>query len=695
MTSRPDRNDLALLAALMAVLLGVTYAYVGAERFFYYWDFAVHQDIASATAAAFRESWTAGWRAVGQSLREDYNALFALPLAPVLGRHDSRMAYEMGLALTGLLPFALAVGALATRVVAGPARTVFWTATWLTLLVPMSWVPTLRGYPDAGAAALITIALAVYLRDDRPRRPREAALIGVLLAAAVLYRRHFLYAALAFTASALLFETARAARSARGGAASARGEWIGLGQRVGAGGLAAAATMGALGQGFLTRLWSYDFARLYRAYEEAPRHVVEWYADAFGLALIGLAVLGALAAARAGLAHRAPLAYLALFAALSTLQWVFFVRQLGEQYTLHVTPLLVLGLTALLFRIWSIRAALPRALARTALAAILVANALLGLTVVAAESPVRRAFGGAWVPLIRWDYDEVARLVDFLRGISNAYQGVYVIASSHTINADLVRHAEQVLHGRRDRQLDVLPVPTVDSRDYYPLNALLEAEHVVLVRPLQTHLRPEEQKVLAVVYDLFASGGEIARDFTARPERFELEDGALVTVFSRDHPTGLATALRTLAIVESAVPTRPGQLAEWTVVNRRFRAWVSRNPDGSTSWAAHPAPSGQSPSTVLAWNGPSLRHAEVRGTVAFVDRRCPGATLELATAQEDGTVHPLARVRRRPDEDGRFQVEVAPERGRLVIRLLDYEPGGSIDYCLLTVDPLVVRPAGS
>jgi hypothetical protein len=430
---------------------------------------------------------------------------------------------------------------------------------------------------------------------------------------------------------------------------------------------------------------------LYTAYEEPARVVLDWYAGVYGPAALILAALGLVLGWRAHILDRSRTAFLALFAALSALQWLVAVRQLGEQYTLHFTPVIILGLAALLWRIWGIEAPLARAIARTAFTAVLVANVVFGLTTVAVRSSVRRGFGGAWVPLVRWDYEVLAELVDYLRQTTNPLQGIYVVASSHTISPDLLRHVEFTLHGRRD-VFNFLNVPTVDSRDEYPLGLLLEAEHVVLVRPLQTHLRPEEQRLVGLVYDLFASDGEIARDFTLRPDRFVLQGGATVSVYSRRRPTGLGTALRTLTAIEEQIPSRPGQQADWIVVNRRFRSWLTRRADGSTKWVAHPSPRGQTPSTVVAWLGPPPGPAEILGTVTFVDGRCRGATLAFATADEEGRLSPLAAIQRRPGEDGHFQVAVTPEKGRLVISLLDYAEGVSIDFCLLIVDPLTVRP---
>jgi hypothetical protein len=689
----PGPTDAALLIALVAVVLSVTYAYVTSERFFYFWDYAVYQDLAFSTASAFRQSWGAGWSEVRRSLRDDYNALFALPLAPLLGgRHDSRLAFELCLALAYLCPFALSIGLLATRVVTGPARTVFWTAAWLTLLIPMSWIPTLHGYPDAGAATLVVLALWVYLSGDEHRRTRDAALVGALLTLSVLFRRHFLYAAVAFVLSAVLYEIAYAIVRHRRGGHELRKDGAALGARILVAALAATAVVAALGRGFVERLWSYDFVRLYRGYEEPPLVVLGWYASAYGGAATALAAVGVVAGWRRGIVHRPRMALVVLFGAVSAVQWLLAVRQVGEQYTLHFTPVLAIGLVALLWTIWSIEAPLWRALARTAFALVLVANAIFGLSTVADGSSVRDAFGGGWPPLVRWDYDRLSEFVAYLRQTSNPEQGIYVVASSHAINRDLLRHAEWTLHGRGDARLDLLTAPTIDSLDQYPLAAMLEADHVVLVQPFQAHLRPEEQRVLRVVYDLFAGDKEIARDFTARPDRFSLDHGATISVYSRRRPTDLATALRTLAVIEQYVRTWPGQQPDWTVVSRRFRAWVSRHPDGSTDWVAHPSPRGETPSTMLAWLGARTDPAEVSGTVTFIDDRCPGATLALATAAPDGTLSPLATVRRRPGEGGSFRAVVSPGGGRLVISLLDYAEGVSIDHCLLKVDPLIVRP---
>ena len=694
----PGPLDGALLLALGAVIVAVTYFYVSAERVFYFWDHAVFQDIAASTASAFRASAREGWDTVRRSIDEDYNALFAVPLVPlllVLG--ESRLAYEISLSVVYLLPFALAVGLLATRVAAAPSRVAFWTGAWVTVLVPASWVPTLRGYPDAGGAALVVLALCAYLGDERRSR-RIAAVVGGLLALAVLFRRHFLYAALAFVTAAVLDELAHALVRWRRGGATLRDDLVALSGRMIAGAFGAAITSAVVGLGFLERVRAYDFRSLYRGYEEPAGVVWHWYVAPYGWLAVALALVGVVAGARSGLLRPPRISFVALFTAVSALQWVIAVRQLGEQYTLQFTPLVVIGLAALLWSLDLVRRPAAHAAARVLLTTLLGANAILGLSNldVGSASAARPLFAGGWMPLYSWDYDVVSDLVEYLRKSTKPGEGIFVVASSRSLNPDLLRHAEQTLHGRDGARLQMLKVPQVDSRDVYPLGALLEAEHVVVARPFQGHLRPEAQRVLGVVHELFEGGQGIARDFTRRNISFPMDDEARISVYSRHRPTDLATALEALDFIVQRVPSRPGTQPDWTVVNRRFPSWLSRHPDGSAAWAAHPSPSGSAPSTVLAYLGPETGPIEVRGTVTFLDGRCAGATLVLGAADTLGQVHPLADVRKRPGEDGRFDVTVSRRDGeRLLLSLLDHGSGASIDYCLLRLDPLVAGPGRS
>ena len=682
--------DGALLMTLVAVVLSVTCVYVGSERTFYFWDQAAYHDIAARTAAAFRESTGSGILALQESYREDYNALFALPLVPwLLTFGDSRLSYELGLALCYLVSLPLAIGALAVRLIPTGGRMLFWLSAGLSLFQPITWVPTLRGYPDSGAATLIVLATLVFLEDDRLQKPRTWLKLGGLLGLAVVFRRHFAYAALAFLLSIVVhfaFERLLAglARPRPTGAA-------GLALRILLVAGVALATSVAVASGSVRHMLEHDFLSLYRSYEQPLGALVGYFADCYGWLTLLLAGAGFAVAARSTLVDRRRAAFVLIFACLSWAQWCLLVRQVGEQYSLHFTPAVVLGLVLLL---WTPLPGWTSGLRPLALVLVLgssLLNFTLGLWGVKTHVPttLQELSVTTWTPLVRADYSEVVDLVRQLRAPTGPAPGIYLVSSSTCLNASLLGNADRAVPGAT-AALDVLADPSVDSDGYYPLNELIAARSVLLARPFQHHLAAREQVVLRTVYDTFDAGLGIARDFSELSRVFRLE-GCSVSVFERQRPTTSTTALALLRALEERVPQRLGMQPDWVVIERAFPTWLSRNPDGSTRLVVHPSPRGAVLSTTVIAFDRFTAPVSIEGTVRFADERCQGATLSFWAMEPGGAPRLLQEVSRRPEDDGRVRVRVAPRRGeRLFLSLLEYAQGASIDFCLLTIDPLVI-----
>jgi hypothetical protein len=695
--SAPGRRarfgDVAALIAYAAVVLSVTFAYVSSERTFYFWDQAAYQDIAAQTASAFRESTGRGFVFLQESFAEDYNALFALPLAPwLLAFGTSRLAYELGLALCYLVPLPLALGALAVRVVPTGGRMVFWTAVGAALLVPMTWVPTLRGYPDSGAATLVVLATLVFLDDDRLEKRRTLVRLGGLLGLAVVFRRHFAYAVAAFLLSivALSLFARRGADRSRSLTARAAGLVLRVSLVAGI----ALATAVVIAPRSVRRMAEHDFLALYRSYEQPLGALVTYFGGCYGWLTLLLAGAGFAAAFSTPVVRRRS-AFVLTFACLSWAQWCLVVRQVGEQYTLHFTPAIVLGLVLLPLALPRRRPPGLRPLAVVLVLGSSVVNFAVGLWGPWTGVPpsVEALVAGQWPPLVRSDHAEMAELVRVLRAESGPPGGVVLVSSSPCLNASILASADRAVPGATG-SLDVLPVPLVDSDGFYPLNELLAARRVLLARPFQHHLALQEQQVLRTVYDTFAAGLGIARDFTESSRVFQLE-GCSVSVFERRKPTALATALAMLRAFQERVPVRPVMQPDWVVVERQYLTWLSRNPDGSTSLVAHPSPRDETPSTTFAALDRSATPVTSEGTIRFEDARCPGATLRFWAMEDGGARRLLEDVRRRPEDDGRFRVPLAPRPGeRLFLSLIEYAEGAPTNFCLLTIDPFVLRHEG-
>ncbi|AFZ20765.1 hypothetical protein [Allocoleopsis franciscana] len=200
--------DAGLLALLALMIIIITTAYISSEHNFHWWIDWYARTLDIVTTG--RESPGEAIQRVQQSLIAERNRLFTLPLIPfILVFGSSRLVYEIALALVYLLPFALVMGAIATQLIRAHSRPVFWATAFLTLLIPVSWIPTFMGIPDTGGAVFLGLATFFYLQDVRLKTGWRIPLIGFLIGAAILLRRPFVYAGVTFlgaiTLQALLF----------------------------------------------------------------------------------------------------------------------------------------------------------------------------------------------------------------------------------------------------------------------------------------------------------------------------------------------------------------------------------------------------------------------------------------------------------------------------------------------------------
>jgi hypothetical protein len=684
------------LAAAFSLAVTLVSTYVSEEAAWYVWDQAVFQDLAERTFQAFRHSTAEGRRVLAEAAAEDYNAFFALPLLPffaALGR--TRLAFELGLALAYVVPLALATGAVGTRLLRGPPAVAFWWTAAVSLFTPMTWVPGLRGYPDAGAALLVTLAVWAALGDPRLRRIPTVLAVGLALSAAVVFRRHFLFGASALMASLVVdavWEALRLKRGARAALAGA-GETVLRAVLASLLGLLAAAV---LAKPAVARLLSRDFYDLYTSYLNSPAVVVQWFVPPYGWLGLAGALAGYVLAWRTGTFEPRAARLLLIFGALSALQWIAVVRQIGEQYTLHFTLTVVVGLSALGWTLWQRAHGVRRALVACA-AAYLAVNLYAGVSSSKTASdpvPLRDFLAANWAPLVR---DEgVGPLVDALRRLALHHEAIAVVASSLTMSGDLLRNADRSRYNIDRSALDFVRIATVDSRDPYPLEPLVRAQLVVHVTPLQLHLARAEQEQLAAVHDLFAEGAGLAADFRAVAKPFPLDDGVRAVVFRRERPTAFDAGLRTLRYLQARVPRPSAAQAPWVVVSGRFPVWVENVPGRGPSLVWHPVSTGDPAEPVAVYLPAPPDHVRASGNLTFVDGRCPGVRAVFSFRAAGGGARDVAVVARRPGEDGRFTAVFDRPRGAdLLLRLRPRDDGASIDHCLVKIESLDVQDAGA
>lgn len=711
-------NCFALLfIALFTVAL--TYAYLSRENSYYYWDYASYHDMTAWKVVSLRN--LSGdpvlsllykvLRDIWASTARDYSDLHSLPLVPIfLLLGSSRLVYILSMAFLYLLPFTFIVGAITTKLVPSqPRHIVFWSATFITVLLPATWLPTLRGYPDTLSATLIGLAILIYLQDTHLQRSWQIMSIGLCIALAILIRRHFVYAGLSFFVAISLQTLLLFAGVARKHPRTAWRQLLLSTGRIGLTAVFLLVFLLVLGWPFVERVTQTNFGLLYASYAVPFGKAFQYYQSHYGLLACTLAVVGFIGAMRSPALSSPVARFLLLFCTVSTLQWLLGVRQLGIHYTLHFTWGIIFGLVAL---VWVICNSFPtgaRLLVNGVLIIYFAFNFYAGLSTTGVlrhlniSAPrlevLQHLFSANYPPLYRSDHQELLRLIDYLREVAGPDDPIYVAASSFVLNDDLLWHGQYILHEHvlsysvedfwRTRNLNILRwIPFADSRDAYPLDLLISSEYVVVATPFQHHLAPDEQEVLRIVVDAFRENWEVAQDFSRLPQQFVLSDNVTVTIYRRVRATSLATTLHTLHAMQDYMEERPGGQLDLIKVSGASDSYISEEPDGGYEIVLD----AQASQTSFLYIDPVTDRAMTTGRLAYYDTNCTSNVgFRMDLVDKDGQVIGLPQFVQPGADDNSFSLTLQPHRSTYLLFTIsaDYE-SGSTGPCWLIIEDLTV-----
>jgi hypothetical protein len=567
-------NGISFVVLFICIFL-IAYLYTSSEKYFYFWDYANYSDKVNHLVEKWRISPLKVIEKVVDSLGDNYTdlpSLLILPFRLLFG--GSRLVFILSLALVYLLPFSLMMGHVATLLIAAPKRLVFWSTAFISILMPTVWVPILRGYPDIGSMVLIAITLKIYWKDSRLKNTKNIIAIATLMSIAVFFRRHFAYGFRAFILALILdslwiyLTTSKSYFSKNSfKIISAKSRRI----------IALAATFLVFSPILIFKTLFIDYRILYSSYEVSLTENSIYYGQAYGWLIWLLAILGFMLGFYQKILHLRQARFLALFGFCSVIQWIFFSRQLGVHYTTHFSIFIVVGISTLFLAIGTFKSEIQRWILLMSNGAILILNFCLGLTSIAQEhSLMRSMFAASEPPLVRQDYNEFIRLLEYLKGVNPNEKQIYVGASSWSFNSSIVKSGGSYLHP--PLLLPVLGTSDIDSRDIYPLNRLLKARYVVIATPFQHHLDPAEQQVVEVVMDAFVQNWRFAQDFKPLPVQFRLQKNITVKVYERIRPASINTIFETLEKFRSRVLRKPGQETYWLALASEQATEISKDP---------------------------------------------------------------------------------------------------------------------
>src|SRR5262245_22996972 len=505
-----------LLLVVSWLTVALTVAYMLCEHTSYFWDFALHEQLARGLQAAWDNAGVHGaFRYLNDTLKQEYNALFALATVPVMSLFGgSRIAYIIGLTLPFLT---LWIGGCWMLLHQAGQRPVSLWPLFLVMTVPPPWTTALRGMPDIAALGVFTIAIASYLRGTLT--VARAVMVGILCGLTFVLRKTFLFSVGAFFVAAL-FDTFVQQRARIGALVVAA--------------LTTVATILLLQWRFLLSLTRTSYGRFYGSYLQDPLTTGSFLLGQFGGVAIGLAALGHCRAWRAGPQTRRLAMLLSVTAGVWFLFWVFLARQVAFQYALG--PLAVWIAIGLAFAASPTMGSLEgrvspvRPLIAAALLAVLL-TALLPAQTRRDQLPLevqRLALAAPYGPMVRTDTAELQALASELKTSAGAGGTVYVVAASGVLNASILIDTQLRAGSPR---LPLLPGPEIDGRDGAPYDIIAQADIVVLPSTFQGHL-PRGQNVVQSV-DALLRQPWFRSYFTSHERRFTLEYGVNVEILER------------------------------------------------------------------------------------------------------------------------------------------------------------------
>jgi hypothetical protein len=652
--------DGVFLFLLVLVTVAVTSIYVSREHTFYWWDYAGYNTATVNTANLFRDSPDKAWRGVIESLSKEKNLLISLPLVPfILLFGESRLSYILSVSLIYVLPFRLLLGAISAKLIAVYSRRVFWSTVLLSLLIPMSWIPTLRGYLDTGGCVFVALAILVYLQDVKLKSWWNIPLIGFLLAAAILWRRHFAYSAIAFFGAAslqafiefivLIYCRETALSSSKDKDVLVPFPYRCLfesGVKLGLIAVTSLTILMLVAGDFTRSALTVDYRNLYVAWSLPVNDILTRYADFYGLGTWLVVLIGFSAGILTRTLVPAAAIFVSLFGVLSLIEWLLVLRYGYLHYTIHITPIALLGISTFFWTTWLALKGKVRYFMLGAAGLYLVLNAAVGL--IPLKIDLSRLFMANFPPLVRSDYGEVVKLVEFLRKLAPNEEPIYIVGASNNFNANILRQANRKLNPPEGWwKLNTIGRPQIDSRDTYPLPELLQAQYAVVAIPFQQVLstdeqvlRSHEQDVVKVVYDAFTQNWEIARDFQLLPEQFKLANNVTVRVYRRMRPTDTATAVRTLDAMQRQIVDRPGTQLDWISLHQSIYTSanysVSQESDNLYNIVTHPIKNSKKLDTSFLYLGSISDKAKVTGKLNLPNKQCPGIALRLTLWDKQG-----------------------------------------------------------
>lgn len=474
-----------LVIALIVNILAVIY--ITKSNFIYFWDDSTYWDISRKIAAGvFDEGgfWKNVYKSIGT---QDYNYIAGLPSALLVKLFgESRLVYVLGLVNMYLIPSYIMIYLLAMKVSKAPK-----IATALTILLcPTMMFLAFNGFVDIGGLFICLLCFNLYYtKDGKKDGIWRYIVIGLLLVLVMLWRRWYAFFVVSFVtamiADCVLFKR----------------KWYN-----------AAATVMVIGsvlvlcfRDFVIQRLMNDYGNLYAGYKFSMMTDFKLITRYFGLIYIGmLAVCSVIAAVK-----RKEKRTFFMWVQIVVCLFMFVSTQThGQQHLLLYVPSLII-LTLIIIKYitkeWML-------IGISLLAVIHSVNVYIPRKQPSNIQEIKSLSAMPSFSMLtvrRDDTDEIFALKRKLDETVYTGDSLGVLASSFTLNEDILKNVEPSLGVKTMRDNYIVSLPQVDSRDV-DLSALYNVNYVLAAFPAQTHLAPGSQTVIEEAVRSFGEYTDIA-----------------------------------------------------------------------------------------------------------------------------------------------------------------------------------------
>lgn len=537
-----------LLWILLGVLAqtGFVALYLGTENTVHFWDYAMYAGMATSWHAI--DGFFPKLAAFVESFSQNYNLLFALPSQFSFALFGtSRTAFILTQTATFFLAYQAAVAFVLSRLFNRRFLFCFATTIGLTALIPFVWFPLLEGYPDHAASACLAVALALLIPAKRSLR--DNLLAGLALAFAIIFRRHYAYASLAFlTVSACMDLYRSGFRAAINPVVTT--------------GLAALATLLLVEPFYLMEMATTNFQALYQSYNRGAGYFALFTATRIGVGLLLVSIAGLVLAFRNKQTNRSGLILGLGFISLWFIVWSLGPAQAADHYLITVLPLLAyIGIAGLLLNIrkrWLASALVIALLAKSAYA-LWFAPAMP----LPSDKPVFDTVSTARPPWKRTDMNDLLSLARNLTLILQKGDRVAVAGSSFSLNQDLVRALFTDIMKDTHTPEWFVPAPETDGPMQTPIDAVASANVYIVPRTAQYHLDPSGQKVVTAFWSALQKMRDETMLIERMPARLKLMGGVPTEIWRRKAWTPELLVRTIMHVAEQTGYIRPWVATQW------------------------------------------------------------------------------------------------------------------------------------